>query len=95
MAKKYTAEFKREAVRMMTTGGLSVPEVAAKLGVNASQLYHWRKVAKSQGQAAFPGSGHLSPTEEENRKLRIDNKQLLAERDLLKKVLAFFACQAK
>jgi transposase len=95
MAMKYTPEFKREAVRMMTELGLSVSEVSSKLGVTKSQLYDWRKVAKAQGQAAFPGSGHLTPIEEENRRLKAENKRLEMERDILKKATAFFASQMK
>ena len=38
MATKYTPEFKREAIRMMTEQGLGVPEVSKKIGVHESQL---------------------------------------------------------
>ena len=44
---------------------------------------------------AFPGSGHLTPVEEENRQLRADVKRLETERDILKKAAAFFATQMK
>ena len=70
MATKYTPEFKREAVRMMTELGLSVPNVATKLGVSENQLYTWRKQARLEGEAAFPGSGRLTPIEDENRRLK-------------------------
>jgi transposase len=93
--KKYTPEFKREAVRMMTEGGLSVPAVSQKLGVTENQLYAWRKKARLEGEAAFPGSGHLSPIEEENRRLKTEVKRLEMERDILKKASAFFASQMK
>lgn len=95
MATMYTPEFKREAIRMMTEQGLSVPEVAKKIGVNESQLYHWRKQARLDGTAAFPGSGRLTPLEEENRRLKAEVKRLEMERDILKKASAFFATQMK
>ena len=95
MATKYTAEFKREAVRMMTEQGLSVPEVSRKLGVTEGQLYAWRKQFREQGPEAFPGSGRLSPLEEENRRLQAMVKRLEMERDILKKASAFFASQMK
>ena len=44
---------------------------------------------------AFPGSGHLTPLEEENRRLRAEVKRLEMERDILKKATAFFATQMK
>jgi transposase len=95
MSRKYTAEFKREAVRMMTDGGLSVPAVSKKLGVTENQLYAWRKKARLEGEAAFPGSGHLTPLEEECRQLRAEVKRLEQEREILKKASAFFASQMK
>jgi transposase len=95
MSRKYTAEFKREAVRMMTEQGLSVPEVSKKLGVTENQLYAWRKKAQLEGDTAFPGSGRLTPLEEENRRLKAENKRLEMERDILKKASVFFASQMK
>ena len=95
MATKYTPEFKREAIRMMTELGLSVPEVSKKIGVHESQLYDWRKKARLEGTAAFPGSGRLTPLEEENRRLKAEVKRLEMERDILKKASAFLATPMK
>jgi transposase len=92
---KYTPEFKREAVRLMTTGGLSVAQVSDKLGVSTNQLYAWRQTIQLQGEDAFPGSGRLTPLEEECRRLKAENKRLEQERDILKKASAFFASQMK
>jgi len=43
MQKKYSKEFKREAVRLMVVDGLSGVEVSKKLGVNDSVIYRWKK----------------------------------------------------
>ena len=87
----YTAEFKLQAVRMMTDQGLSVAEVARRLGVGENCLRNWRQAAQQQGEAAFPGQGHLPAAEDELRRLRAEVHRLRAERDLLKKAAAYFA----
>ena len=92
---QYPPEFKLRAVAMMTDQGLSVAEVARQLGVSESRLHEWKKAVRQKGAAAFPGSGHQTPLEEENRRLRADVKRLEMERDILKKAAAFFATQMK
>lgn len=92
MARKtYTREFKLQAVAMMTDQGLSVAEVARRLGVGENCLRNWRAAAAEQGQAAFPGQGNPPPADEELRRLRAEVARLRAERDLLKKAAAYFA----
>jgi transposase len=81
----YTPEFKLQAVKMITEQKLSVAEVARRLGVTQNRLHDWKKALATKGADAFPGSGHLTPQEEEIRKLRADVKRLEAERDILKK----------
>jgi transposase len=93
MARKtYTREFKLQAVRMLTDQGLSVAEVARRLGVGENCLRNWRAAAQEKGEAAFPGQGNPSPAEDELRRLRAEVHRLKAERDLLKKAAAYFAC---
>jgi transposase len=91
--KTYTAEFKLAAVKMITDQKLSVAETARKLGIRENLLHTWKKAIAKGGANAFPGSGHLTPLEDENRKLRAEVKRLTAERDILKKATAFFASQ--
>ena len=93
--KAYTPEFKRHAVAMITDQKLSVAEVARRLDVGEGLLHAWKKAVLKTGVGAFPGSGHLTPVEEENRRLRAEVKRLEAERDILKKATAFFAAQTK
>ena len=93
--KVYTPEFKLQAVKMITEQKLSVAEVARRLGVTENRLHDWKKAVLKKGVEAFPGSGHLTPVEEELRQLRADVKRLEMERDILKKATAFFATQMK
>jgi transposase len=89
--KTYTREFKLQALRMLTDQGLSVAEVARRLGVGQNCLRNWRQAAQEQGEAAFPGQGNLPAAEDELRRLRAEVQRLRAERDLLKKAAAYFA----
>jgi transposase len=92
MARKtYTREFKLQAVQMMADPALSVAEVARRLGVRENLLRNWKKAATAAGPVAFPGHGHLTPADDELRRLRAEVVRLRAERDLLKKAAAYFA----
>jgi transposase len=84
----YTAEFKREAVRLLETSGTSSTQVAQELGVSDNSLYTWRKQLAEQGEVAFPGKGHQTPAEEELRQLRAENEHLKMERDMREKAIA-------
>jgi transposase len=90
----YTPEFKAQAVKLVTEQGYSVAEAARSLGICENLIRNWKQVLHDKGQHAFPGHGNFSPFEEEVRRLRAENKRLLAERDILKKAAAFFAREA-
>ncbi len=97
MAKKrrtYTPEFKTEAVKLVTEQSYSVAEAARSLGIHETLLRSWKQAVETEGDQAFPGHGKLSPSEEELRRLRAENKRLRAERDVLKKATALFAREA-
>ena len=89
--REYTAEFKREAVKLLETSGKPGAQIARDLGISDSVLYHWRKRLAEQGEQAFPGKGHQTPAEEELRQLRLENERLRQERDILKKAIAIFS----
>ena len=90
----YTREFKLAAVKLITEQDYSVAEAARRLGINTCLLHLWKKTLQASGEQAFPGQGSLPPLEEENRRLRVENKRLQMERDILKKAMAFFASEA-
>jgi transposase len=83
----WTEEFKREAVRLLSTSGRPVGEVAADLGVGKSTLTHWRRRLQETELLAGPHPD----AEKELARLRRENEILRQERDLLKKATAFFA----
>ena len=92
--RKYTAEFKVEAVKLVTEKGYSVAEAARSLGIGETLLRSWKLAFEAQGDQAFPGHGNLPAIEEELRRLKAENKRLQMERDILKKATAFFAREA-
>lgn len=89
--RRYTAEFKVEAVRLVATSGKPLAQIARELGINEQTLHNWKKQAVSRdGTGVEPDRFVL---EEENRRLRRENARLQEERDILKKATAFFASQ--
>ena len=92
--RRYTPEFKAEAVKLVTEQGYSIVEAARSLGIHDTLLRSWKQALEAQGDQAFPGNGKLPPFEEELRRLRAENHRLRAERDILKKATALFAQEA-
>lgn len=85
--RKLTEDFKREAVRLIATSGRTVGDVAADLGIGKSTLTRRR----SRYQEAELLSVPQDDVQKELVRLRRENEVLRQERDLLKKVAAFFA----
>ena len=85
-ARRYTAEFKAEAVKQVTERGHSVKDVAKRLGVSPYSLYEWvggvRKVQRHTSDESL---------RVENARLKAELKRTEEERDILKKAAAYFA----
>ena len=94
--KQYTKEFKLDAISLVVDQGLTIAEAARSLGIRANMLGRWIKEneADNNGQA-FRGNGKLTPDQEEIRRLKIENKQLKLERQILKEAAVFFAKETK
>ncbi len=89
--RKFTREFKLEAVRLIKDRGLSVTQASQDLGVHQSQLRDWVKKFAEDPQHAFPGNGQMKPEQLEIARLKREVLKLKAERDILKKAAAYFA----
>ena len=88
--RKFTAQFKAEAVRLCQVGDRSVGQVARDLDLTETALREWVKNAEVDAGNGPPGA--LTSTErEELTRLRRENKRLQMEREILKKAAAFFA----
>lgn len=88
--RKYSDEFKEEAIKLVTEQGYSIAEAARNLGINASQLGRWKKELESPSEGSGE-SGGMAAMQAELKRLRKENKQLKMEREILKKAATFFA----
>lgn len=93
--RRFSREFKFEAVSMVVEQGRDLHEVARELGVRSDMLQKWIRKFGEDGGDAFPGSGRLKPDDEEMRRLRRENERLRQERDILKKALAICSDQRR
>jgi len=89
--RRFTREFKLEAVKLIKERGVSYAQASADLGVHTSQLRDWAKKFADDPQHSFPGHGQLKPEQAEIARLRREVTKLKAERDILKKAAAYFA----
>ena len=94
--KQYTQEFKLDAISLVVDQGFTIAEAARSLEIRANMLGRWIKESQvdNNGQA-FRGNGKLTPEQEEIRRLKIENKQLKLERQILKEAAVFFAKETK
>ena len=93
--KKYTKEFKLDAVSLIAEQGYTRAEAARSLGLNANMLGRWAKEFQGKDGHAFRGNGKLTPEQEENRKLKAQVKRLEMEKEILKKATVFFAAETR
>jgi|PlaIllAssembly_1097288.scaffolds.fasta_scaffold313899_2 transposase len=89
--RRYTKEFKIEAIELVKSRPGRVSEVAENLGIHPMMLYRWIREYSDEPQYAFPGQGKLKLPDEELSRLLKENKDLKEERDILKKALAIFS----
>jgi transposase len=91
--RRFTDEFKQQAVRLVLEEGKSVTAVARELDLVASALGNW--VKQAQADRSKGRTGLTSAEREELTRLRKENRILQEERDILKKATAFFAKQSR
>ena len=92
--RKFTREFKIEAVRLVKQRGVSVAQAARDLDVHENVLRKWVKEFGSDPAQSFPGHGQMKPEQLEIERLKREVTKLKAERDILKKAAAYFAKEA-
>src|SRR5947208_14923215 len=93
--RKFTREFKLEAVRLIKDRGVSYVQASQDLNVHPSQLRDWVKKLSEDPQHAFPGHGQMKPEQLEIVRLKREVAKLKAERDILKKAAAYFRSEER
>jgi len=91
--RKYSKEFKIEAVRMARESDGTATDVARDLGIRGDMLRRWVAEFESDEEDAFRGSGQMMSDEEELRRVKRDLERVKQERDILKKAVAIFSVQ--
>ncbi len=91
--KRYSSEFKREAIRRASEEGITDAAVCAELGISTRQFRRWRDELQLLGNDAFPGQGRTR--DEELTTLKRELAQVKKERDFLKEAAAYFARESK
>jgi len=95
--KKYSKQFKLDAIQMYENGERSLAQVERELGITGGMLAKWRsELMQVQGVTqAFPGNGKLPEQEARIRQLERENVQLRQEKEILKKVLGIYSTDAR
>jgi len=90
--RKYSRQFKEDAVRLLEAGTRTGYEIEEDLGIGRGLIYRWRREMRheaEQGIRAFPGNGN--PRDEELARLRKELAEITEERDILRKAVAIFS----
>jgi transposase len=90
--RKYSEEFKREAVGLTGQPGASVSQVARDIGVGSNLLFRWRRKLEAEDKP-FPGSGVARG--QELLALKRELAKVKREQDFLRDTAAFFASESK
>lgn len=95
MSRQHTEEFKRDAVNIALSSGLSRRRVAADLGIGLSTLSKWISKYGPLTNVSEPLGISDADIRFENERLRKENRILREEREVLKKATQFFAGQRR
>src|SRR5580698_2916327 len=89
--RRFSREFKVEAVRLVCERGVTIAQAARDLDVHVNLLRTWVHAHRADPAHSFPGLGQQKPEDAELTRLRREVARLKMERDILKKAAAYFA----
>lgn len=89
--RKFAAEYRHEAARLVLTSGRTIADVAKELGLGEQLLGKWVRAQKETA------AGDLLSDDEraELKRLRRENSQLRMDNEFLEKAAAFFASKRR
>jgi transposase len=90
--KRYDINFKRSAVELWLSGGKSVEQIAAELGISTQSIKKWKKELAAL-PATGPGQRSTQQLEEEVRRLKRELQHVARQRDILKKTLGILSTE--
>ena len=92
--RRYSREFKLEALRLVDSSEKSVADIERDLGITTGLLYKWRQRyqvgGQANGKAVLERSEHEA-IQAELRRLKRELEVVKQERDILKKAVAIFS----
>jgi transposase len=91
--KRYSSEFKREALKRSSEDGVTDKQTCEDLGISSRQLLRWRDEFRLLGNDAFPKAGR--PRDDEVIRLKRELAKVKQERDFLKQAVVFFAKESE
>jgi transposase len=91
--KRYSSEFKREALKRASEDGITDKQICEELGISSRQLGRWRDEFRLLGNDAFPKRGR--PRDDEVIRLKRELLKVKQERDFLKHAVVFFAKESE
>ena len=90
--RRFTAEFKAEAVRQALLPGVSKAQVAQDLGIHSNMLGKWIRLAQGENHPKLTKAAEsAAELARENQRLQKELARVKMERDILKKAAAYFA----
>jgi len=87
--RRYSEEFKIEAVKQVTENAYSITDTAKRLGIHPTSLSSWIKIFESP--ETIEKHKHENTSAAEIKKLQKELKRVTEERDILKKAAVYFA----
>lgn len=91
--RKYSAEFKREAVALANQPGVTKAQIGRELDINPNMITRWQRELARNGSKAFLGKGVAR--DEEMAALKRELNRVKKERDFLREAATFFASDQK